>query len=129
MAKEVIRHGGAANLAETDELIGAEPYVLENVRDAATARAFLEKIEAFKRYAANHGATAEGNPTGGNNFRGLYNIALKSLGAAAQEGPRGSGSTTSSTTARPCTRPATTSWTAPATTWRASPARWRRAPT
>ena len=87
VAKEVIRHGGAANLAETDELIGAEPYVLENVRDAATARAFLKKIENFKRYAANHGATAEGNPTGGNNFRGLYNIALKSLGAARKKDP------------------------------------------
>ena len=87
VAKEVIRHGGAANLAETDELIGAEPYVLENVRDAATARTFLEKIEGFKRYAANHGTTAEGNPTGGNNFRGLYNIALKSLGAARKKHP------------------------------------------
>ena len=87
VAKEVIRHGGSANLAETDELIGAEPYVLHNVRDAATARAFLDKIENFKRYAANHGATAEGNPTGGNNFRGLYNIALKSLGAARKKSP------------------------------------------
>ena len=85
VAKEVIRHGGCANLAETDELIGAEPYVLENVRDAATARKFLGKIESFKRYAANHGATAEGNPSGGNNFRGLYNIALKSLGAARKK--------------------------------------------
>ena len=87
VAKEVIRHGGSANLAETDELIGAEPYVLENVRDAATARKFLEKIESFKRYAANHGTTAEGNPSGGNNFRGLYNIALKSLGAARKKDP------------------------------------------
>ena len=87
VAKEVIRHGGAANLAETDELIGAEPYVLANVRDAATARKFLEKIESFKRYAANHGTTAEGNPSGGNNFRGLYNIALKSLGAARKKDP------------------------------------------
>ena len=87
VAKEVIRHGGSANLAETDELIGAEPYVLENVRDAATARKFLGKIEGFKRYAANHGTTAEGNPSGGNNFRGLYNIALKSLGAARKKDP------------------------------------------
>ena len=87
VAKEVIRHGGAANLAETDELIGAEPYVLDNVRDAATARKFLERIEGFKRYAANHGTTAEGNPSGGNNFRGLYNIALKSLGAARKKDP------------------------------------------
>ena len=87
VAKEIIRHGGSANLAETDELIGAEPYVLDNVRDAATARKFLEKIEGFKRYAANHGTTAEGNPSGGNNFRGLYNIALKSLGAARKKDP------------------------------------------
>ena len=87
VAKEVIRHGGAANLAETDELIGAEPYMLQNVRDAATARKFLAKIEDFKRYAANHGTTAEGNPSGGNNFRGLYNIALKSLGAARKKAP------------------------------------------
>ena len=87
VAKEVIRHGGSANLAETDELIGAEPYVLRSVRDAATARRFLDKVEGFKRYAANHGATAEGNPSGGNNFRGLYNIALKSLGAARKKDP------------------------------------------
>ena len=32
---EVIKHGGTAVLAETDELIGAEPYVLKNVRDLA----------------------------------------------------------------------------------------------
>ena len=87
VAKEVIRHGGSANLAETDELIGAEPYVLENVRDAATARRFLDKVDSFKRYAANHGTSAEGNPSGGNNFRGLYNIALKSLGAARKKDP------------------------------------------
>ena len=87
VAKEVIRHGGSANLAETDELIGAEPYVLENVRDSATARRFLDKVDGFKRYAANHGTTAEGNPSGGNNFRGLYNIALKSLGAARKKDP------------------------------------------
>ena len=87
VAKEVIRHGGSANLAETDELIGAESYVLESVRDAATARRFLDKVENFKRYAANHGTTAEGNPSGGNNFRGLYNIALKSLGAARKKDP------------------------------------------
>ena len=87
VAKEVIRHGGSANLAETDELIGAEPYVLEKVRDSATARRFLDKVENFKRYAANHGTSAEGNPSGGNNFRGLYNIALKSLGAARKKDP------------------------------------------
>ena len=88
VAKEVIRNGGSANLAETDELIGAESYVLENVRDESTARNFLDKIAEFKARAANHGTTAEGNPSGGNNYRGLYNIALKSIGAARKRDPQ-----------------------------------------
>lgn len=87
VARELIRHGGAANLAETDELIGAEPYVLKNVRDLATAQRFLHMIERFKERAAWHGASAEGNPSGGNKFRGLYNIVLKSIGAAMKRHP------------------------------------------
>jgi altronate dehydratase len=87
VAKTLIRQGGAANLAETDELIGAEPYVLSNVRDLPTAKAFLGKIEAFKERAAWHGHSAEGNPSGGNQYRGLYNIAVKSLGAARKKDP------------------------------------------
>jgi len=87
VAKELVRHGGSANLAETDELIGAEPYVLSNVRDLETARAFLNKIERFQERASWHGETAEGNPSGGNNFRGLYNITVKSIGAARKKDP------------------------------------------
>ncbi|MCB0073031.1 MAG: UxaA family hydrolase, partial [Caldilineaceae bacterium] len=87
VAKEIIRHGGGANLAETDELIGAEPYVLSNVADLHTARRFLEKIDVFKQRAERHGASAEGNPSGGNNYRGLYNIMLKSIGAAMKRHP------------------------------------------
>ncbi|GAA0578564.1 altronate hydrolase [Kribbella sandramycini] len=79
---EVIKHGGTAVLAETDELIGAEPYVLKNVRDLATARRFLATIRSFKERVGWHGHTAEGNPSGGNVYRGLYNIVLKSIGAA-----------------------------------------------
>ncbi|MGH9173762.1 MAG: UxaA family hydrolase, partial [Vicinamibacterales bacterium] len=86
-AREVVRHGGTANLAETDELIGAEAYVLRNVRDLATARRFLAAVERFKERAAWHGQTAEGNPSGGNLYRGLANIALKSLGAATKRDP------------------------------------------
>lgn len=87
VARELIRCGGAANLAETDELIGAEPYVLDRVRDAATARRFLEMIERFKERVSWHGASAEGNPSGGNKYRGLYNIVLKSIGAAMKRHP------------------------------------------
>ena len=86
-ARELIRSGGAANLAETDELIGAEPYVLDRVRDSATALRFLEMVGRFKERVAWHGQSAEGNPSGGNKYRGLYNIVLKSIGAAMKRHP------------------------------------------
>jgi altronate dehydratase len=87
VGREVIRHGGGVNLAETDELVGAENYVLANVKDAATVRSFLEKQARFKERLGWHGATVEGNPSGGNRLRGLYNIYLKSLGAAMKKDP------------------------------------------
>lgn len=87
VAKEVIQYGGSANLAETDELIGAESYILDNVRDAATVYKFLAVSERFKAQVERHGHSAEGNPSGGNKFRGLYNIYLKSLGAATKRNP------------------------------------------
>lgn len=87
VSKEVVRNGGAANLAETDELIGAERYVLANVRDAQTARRFLRTVERFKERVGWHGHTAEDNPSGGNNYRGLYNISIKSIGAARKKDP------------------------------------------
>lgn len=87
VAKEVIQYGGSANLAETDELIGAESYVLDKVRDAATLERFLAVMERFKTRVAWHGHSADGNPSGGNKYRGLYNIYLKSLGAATKRHP------------------------------------------
>ena len=87
VAKEVIRYGGSANLAETDELIGAESYLLAKVERLESARKFLAMVERFKEWVGWHGQTAEGNPSGGNKFRGLYNIYLKSLGAAAKRHP------------------------------------------
>lgn len=87
VAKETIRYGGAANLAETDELMGAEAYILQNVRNLETARQFLRVLERFQLRAQWHGHDAEGNPSGGNNLRGLYNIALKSIGAARKKDP------------------------------------------
>lgn len=87
LSKEIVRHGGGANLAETSELIGAEPYVLANVRDLATARKFLEQRDRFQQWAGWHGHSAEGNPSGGNLYRGLYNIVVKSIGAARKKDP------------------------------------------
>ncbi|MGV3771599.1 MAG: UxaA family hydrolase [Verrucomicrobiales bacterium] len=85
MARETIAHGGSASLAETSELIGAESYVLQNVCDFRTAQRFLQTINRFQEWAGWHGHSAEGNPSGGNMFRGLYNIAIKSIGAARKK--------------------------------------------
>ncbi len=87
ISKEIVRYGGAANLAETDELIGAESYVLAKVKNIQVAKKFLDIIERFKTRVSWHGSSAEGNPSGGNKLRGLYNIVLKSIGAAMKKDP------------------------------------------
>ncbi len=87
IVKEAIRHGGSGNLAETDELVGAEPYVLANVKDLATAEKFLTTIERFEERVHWHGASSQTNPSGGNLYRGLYNIAIKSIGAGRKKDP------------------------------------------
>jgi altronate dehydratase len=88
LVHEAVRQGGSGNLCETDELVGAEAYILSNVKDLATARALLTKIEGFKQRLGWHGVTPESNPSAGNKLRGLYNIVLKSLGAAHKKDPR-----------------------------------------
>jgi len=88
LVHELVRHGGTGVLCETDELSGAESYVMRNIRDLATARAVLGYIAAFKERLGWHGVTPESNPTAGNKFRGLYNITLKSLGAVHKKDPR-----------------------------------------
>jgi len=85
---EVVRHGGIGVLCETDEIAGGESYVMKNVRDLPTARALLGCIDRFRTRLSWHGITPESNPSAGNRFRGLYNIALKSLGAVHKKDPR-----------------------------------------
>lgn len=87
LAREVVAWGGRASLAETDELIGAESCVLQKVRNLETARAFLHRVARFQEWAGRHGHSAEGNPSGGNMYRGLYNITIKSIGAARKKDP------------------------------------------
>ena len=87
-AHRIVGYGGSANIAETPELIGAEPYMLARVRDLATAQRYLAIRDRFVAYAAAHGTSAEGNPSDGNKFRGLYNIILKSIGAAMKKHPQ-----------------------------------------
>lgn len=88
MVHDLVRHGGTGVLTETDEVVGAESYLLRAVRDLATARSVLAHIERFKERLAWHGTSAESNPSAGNKFRGLYNITLKALGAVHKKDPR-----------------------------------------
>jgi altronate dehydratase len=87
VVEKLLRCGATANLAETDELIGAEEHVLAKVAEPGLSEQFLDKLNAFKNYARRHGQTAEGNVSGGNLYRGLYNITLKSLGAGRKKDP------------------------------------------
>ena len=88
MVHEVIRQGGIGVLCETDEVAGAEAYMMKAVRDLPTARALLQKISDFRARLSWHGVTPESNPSAGNKLRGLYNITLKSLGAVHKKDPR-----------------------------------------
>ena len=85
---EVVKNGGIANLAETDELIGAEHYVLKNVRNLETARRFLSTVERFRKSVSWHGHTARGQSVQGNNYRRLYNISIKSIEGRDEEASR-----------------------------------------
>ena len=85
VAKEVLRNGGGAVLAETDELIGAESHILAKVRNRTVAKKFLQTVQNFKDWMSWHGQTAENNPSGGNKLRGIYNITLKSIGAGMKK--------------------------------------------
>ncbi len=85
---ETIRHGGSGVLTEIDEAVGAESYIMKRVRDLATAREFMHRIAEFQTRLGWHGVSPENNPSGGNKLRGLYNIAIKSLGAVHKKDPR-----------------------------------------
>ena len=87
VAQTLITHGGMAVQAETDELMGAEAYFLRRVADRRVAESFLALLARFRARLEAHGESAEGNPSAGNNYRGLYNIALKSVGAGMKKAP------------------------------------------
>ncbi|MFC7339260.1 UxaA family hydrolase [Haloferula chungangensis] len=88
IAREVIYYGGSANLTETPELAGAEDYTLSSITDPAIGPRFLDMLDRFKQQLGWHGGKVDKNPSEGNLLGGLYNITLKSLGAAVKRDPR-----------------------------------------
>eukprot|EP00913_Durusdinium_trenchii_P028668 g26884.t1 len=89
VSKLLLTRGGLALLAESPELVGAEPYILANCRSLEVARHFLMMTERYKQYASRHGQDAAGNPSGGNLFRGLYNIVTLGLTSCLSSDLRG----------------------------------------
>lgn len=45
VSRQIVANNGGVVLAETDELIGAEAYVLEKLRDLSTGQKFLGMID------------------------------------------------------------------------------------
>ncbi|MFD2255628.1 UxaA family hydrolase [Luteolibacter algae] len=87
IAREVIYYGGSANLTETPELAGAEDYTLSYIADPGIGPRFLSMLDRFKAQLGWHGGKVDKNPSEGNLLGGLYNITLKSLGAAIKRDP------------------------------------------
>lgn len=78
--------GGAAVLAETTEIFGAEHLLVKRARNRATAEKLLATIAAYKRYLKRFEGSFDDNPSPGNKEGGLTNIVEKSLGAVAKSG-------------------------------------------
>ena len=78
--------GGAAVLAETTEIFGAEHLLVRRARNRAVAEKLLGFVRGYKKYLSRFGGSFDDNPTPGNKEGGLTNILEKSLGAVAKAG-------------------------------------------
>ena len=78
--------GGAAVLAETPEIYGAEQILARRAIDEETGRRLIEVVRRYRNYAARFGATMDSNPSPGNRRGGITNIVEKSLAAVMKGG-------------------------------------------
>ena len=78
--------GGAAVLAETTEIFGAEHLLVRRARNREVAEKLLGFVRGYKKYLSAFGGSFDDNPTPGNKAGGLTNILEKSLGAVAKAG-------------------------------------------
>jgi altronate hydrolase len=78
--------GGAAVLAETTEIFGAEHLLVRRARNRQVAEKLLGFVQGYKKYLRQFGASFNDNPSPGNKEGGLTTILEKSLGAVAKAG-------------------------------------------
>jgi altronate hydrolase len=82
----LVAAGGTAVLAETPEIHGAEHLLTRRAVSPEVARALLERVAWWERYAAAEGGNLDNNPSPGNRAGGVTTIEEKSLGAVAKGG-------------------------------------------
>ncbi len=82
----IVRHGGAAVLAETPEIYGAEHLLTRRAVSEDVAQKLISRIHWWEDYTRRNGGTLDNNPSPGNKAGGLTTILEKSLGAAAKGG-------------------------------------------
>jgi altronate hydrolase len=82
----LIAAGGTAVLAETPEIHGAEHLLTRRAATPELARALLERVRWWERYAGAEGGSLDNNPSPGNRAGGVTTIEEKSLGAVAKGG-------------------------------------------
>ena len=85
-ADELIRCGGAAVLAETPEIYGAEHLLVRRAIDAKVGKQLVNLIRWWEEQATLFDTTIDNNPSPGNKEGGLTTIFEKSLGAISKAG-------------------------------------------
>ena len=82
----IAAEGGAAVLAETSEIYGAEHLLTRRAVSKQVGEKLIGLVHWWEDYTARNGGTMDNNPSPGNKAGGLTNILEKSLGAAAKGG-------------------------------------------
>lgn len=82
----LVAQGGAAVLAETPEIYGAEHLLTRRAVSRTVGEKLVERIKWWEWYTGIFGAEINNNPTPGNKEGGLTTIYEKSLGAIAKGG-------------------------------------------
>ncbi|MGH2862029.1 MAG: UxaA family hydrolase [Solirubrobacteraceae bacterium] len=85
-ADRLVAAGGTAVLAETPEIQGATHLLTRRAASPAVARALLERVAWWERYASAEGGSLDNNPSPGNRAGGITTIEEKALGAVAKGG-------------------------------------------
>jgi altronate hydrolase len=83
---ELVRYGGAAVLAETTEIYGAEQLLVRRAASREVAQRLLDRIEWWRKHLHAYDADVDHNPSPGNVAGGITTVLEKSLGGVAKGG-------------------------------------------